>query len=492
MGFNIRVLYTYDKGASFVARYILTFTTPGGNYVYDREVNSLLSVSDEEFVSFRRIEEGTDTEEDWGLLRRYTEQGYLQETRLKKIEHPATCYMPFHLSDYVSQITLQVTQDCNLRCKYCTYSGNYTHQRGHEKRVMTLENMKKSIDFIMRRSRKVKEINIGFYGGEPFLEIDNIKKCVDYIKQSYKGKTVKYTVTTNGTLLNDKVVNFLLENESFSINISFDGPKELHDINRVFVDGSGSYDCIMTQVTHIKNNYPKLFSRMFFLSTVSPGTDLACIAEFYDANDVISDVAATYNTVNTQDINESILYDDLYHNTFSYEYMKSLLSAMDKYSKNKVSKLFSTNLVDIERLYDGLGCAVIAEKMHPSGPCLPGVMRPFVSVDGNIYPCERIGEESEIMKIGHIDTDFDFNKVEVMLNVGTITHEECKVCWNFIHCGLCIAACDGGSVLSRDVRLANCHSSKRNTIMNLQTLCLLLENGYDFSTRTISKESAGV
>jgi len=51
MGFNIWVLYTYDNGASFVARYILTFTTPGGNYVYDREVNSLLSVSDEEFVS---------------------------------------------------------------------------------------------------------------------------------------------------------------------------------------------------------------------------------------------------------------------------------------------------------------------------------------------------------------------------------------------------------------------------------------------------------
>ena len=476
-----------------MARYILTFTTPGGNYVYDREVNSLLSVNDEEFASFRRIEEGVETDEDWGLLERYVEQGYLRETKLKEIEHPATPYMEFYLNDHVEQITMQVTQDCNLRCRYCTYSGNYDHHRVHSRKVMPLDTMKGSIDFFMTRSRKVQnDLVIGFYGGEPFLEIDNIKKCVEYVKTNYSGRAVRYTVTTNGTLFNDEVIEFLEKEENFNINISFDGPKNLHDQNRIFSDGRGSFDEIMTQVEYIKKNHSNLFERISFLTTIAPGTDLSCVADFFDATDILDDRMARYNTVSNHDAREAIIYDDLYLTTYNYEFLKGLLSALGEYSKNKLSKLFTTNLSEVEKLYASMVSGLIGEKFHPSGPCLPGVMRPFIAADGNILPCERVGEESNAMIIGHVNSGFDISKVMSALNVGKLTEFECRTCWNFLYCGLCVVACDGGTELSREVRLTKCNSAKLDTIDNLKTICLLLENGYDFERRTITKKDGSV
>jgi len=377
-----------------------------------------------------------------------------------------------------TQITLQVCQVCNLRCKYCAYAGNYEHQRIHSNKNMSLDVMKKSVDFVMNRSHDVEEITIGFYGGEPLLEIENIKLCIAYIREAYSSRAVRYTVTTNGTLFNDDILNFLRLNK-FSVNISFDGPQELHDLNRVFSDGSGSYEKIMSNVRYIKEKYPDVFENVSFLTVVAPGVDLACINEFFNASDVLSNNMVNQNLVNAFSSKKDIVYDDLYVITRNYQYMKVLLSALGWY-KNKTSILFKRSITDVEVFYKSLSQIKMGEKSHPSGPCLPGAMRPIVTVDGDIYPCERVNENASVMKIGNVDTGFDLDRVKAILNVGKITEEECKVCWNFFHCNLCAAACDGGESLSRDMRLKNCDLSKRNAIETFRTICLLEENGYKF------------
>lgn len=458
---------------------IKTFTTPGGKYIYDRETDSLLSVNDEEFQACQQVEEGLAKESDWQTLKRYTDQGYFQETRLKEISHPYTRYMRHQLENQMSQLTLQVTQGCNLRCSYCTYGNNYVNQRGHSDRTMPLETMKKGIDFIMARSFGVDKISVGFYGGEPLLEIDNIKACVEYAKDAYEGRSVLYVITTNGTLFDDDTIQFLEKND-FSLSISFDGPKDLHDKNRVFADGRGSFDKIMDNVSYLKQNYPKLFRKTSFLTTVAPNTDFSCVNDFYSADKVLEENTVMANTVNVYSVKNEMRYDDLYRLTNTYHTMKVLLSKLGLYSEDKTSKLFGPRFTDIQRMYKYLTKGAIVDKSHPGGPCVPGAMRPFVDVDGNIYPCERVSEGSKVMQIGNLDTGFDLDKANAILNVGKITEAECISCWNYIHCALCAAACDGGDSLSREERLVHCEPNKYATLNNYITICCLLENGYDF------------
>jgi len=462
---------------------IKTFSTPNGMYVYDRETNSLLSVNADEYIACRRVETGTATEDDWQLIKRYTDQGYLKESNLREIGHPVTTLMPYYLDSGVSQLTLQVDQHCNLRCSYCAYSGNYENQRTHANLSMSLDMMKKGVDFLMSRSRNVKEVALAFYGGEPLLQFNNIKKVLAYVKEKYKWRRVRHTMTTNGTLFNDEILTFLQEN-NFNVSISLDGPKFLHDQNRVFPDGSGSFDIIMENVQYIKDVYPKLYENVLFLTTVAPNVDFACVNDFYNADDILADSMVLQNTLTTYGAKEPVIYDDLYHLTYTYNQMKVLLAAIDLYSKDKTSKLFESGLAGAERMRKYLSTFRIPESAHPSGPCLPGVMRPFVDVHGNIYPCERV-IEYDTMKIGHIDTGFDLDKALAILNVGKLTKDECKNCWNFTHCNLCAASCDDGG-LSREARLQNCDRAFGDTISTLKTLCLLLENGYNFDKKSVT------
>jgi uncharacterized protein len=463
---------------------VKTFQTPNGKYVFVRETNSILLVDDVEFSAFERIENGEACDKYIKVLQRYIDQGYLIENGIEKIAFPDT--FRYQLNSRVQQLTLQVTQNCNLRCSYCTYGGSYYHQRTHSKKTMPLSIMKKAVDFAMARSREVKSLSVGFYGGEPLLEIDLIKDCVDYINETYPGRDVQYNITTNGTIFDEGIIAFLNKND-FSVSISFDGPRELHDMNRTYEDGRGSFDDIMQNMNYIKENYPMFFRRISFLTIVAPGADFACVNDFYEAETVISDNMIQQNRVNDVSSKEGVTYDDQYFVTAHYQQMKVLLAAIGLYSENKISKLFATGLSDAERCYQTLSSKMPAGTTHPGGPCVSGAMRLFVSCDGVLYPCERVNEGSEIMKIGHIDTGFELEKIEKQINVGKITEEECIACWNFMHCALCCATADGGMELSRENRLAYCLSAMNRTLDNMKTVCLLLENGYDFELKATER-----
>jgi uncharacterized protein len=461
---------------------IKTFTTPRQGLCFHRETNALLLVSRDEYPAFQRIESNTATDDDWSQLKRYVEQGYLKESNIKEIVHPASPYLRHQMENHMQQITLQCTQACNLMCSYCVYGGSYENQRTHSDKTMPLETMKKAIDFGFARARRTEQFAIGFYGGEPLLAIDNIKVCVAYIHEKYPGRKVLLTLTTNGTLFTDDIIQFLHEND-FAVSISLDGPKDLHDMNRVYADGSGgSFDDIFNRLAYIKEQYPEFYRKLSFMTTVAPGVDFSCVNEFYNVSDVLEDNATRHNLVNQYGIKEDSQYGDLYSVTGSYQHMKALLAAVGLYDKEKLSKLYTSSLTDVQTAYKALSKRNIGEKVHPGGPCLPGVMRTFVSTDGTLYPCERVNE-CKSTKIGHVDTGFDMDRSQAILNVGKLTESECRNCWCFTSCGLCVAACDGGDELSRDERLKHCTRTQYTALETLRTICLLLENGYNFEKK---------
>jgi len=232
------------------------------------------------------------------------------------------------------------------------------------------------------------------------------------------------------------------------VSISLDGPRVIHDQNRVFSDGKGSFAKIMENLNYIKKRNPDFFNRISFLNTLAPNIDYGCVNEFYNASEIMEDNYVSVNLLNEFSSKNEIAYDDLHENTYSYQSMKVLLSALGLYSKDSLSKLFINQLSHLERVYEGLSKMGTYETDHPGGPCIPGVMRPFVTNDGTIFPCERVNEESDVMKIGHIDAGFDIDKIENMktpLNKrsGTTIHsvEAYCACWGNCSCSVSCSPC---------------------------------------------------
>jgi len=458
---------------------IKPFSTPMGYYVYDREINSILVLSQDRYEAFERIYKKQANEEDQKILKDFQEQGYCKESQLEKIEHPTDKLLEFHLENKIKKITLQVTQNCNLRCSYCIYSGMY-EQRSHTNKTMSYETMKESVDFLMKHSTNSEMVDIGFYGGEPLLAFNNIKSLLTYIKTKYPYKKVTYSMTTNGTIFNDEIIEFLSDN-NVSLMISIDGPKELHDKNRVFINGKGSFEPMMENLLYIKNKNPEFFEKITFSTVIAPGNDYKCITDFFNASDVIEDTSFFSTTINDYNSKETIQYEESFFINYRIQRTKMLLAALGIISKDQVSKLLSSEMVIISRFHKDLGMSGGLTKMaHPGGPCIPGAHRLMVDVNGNLYPCERVSETSESMCIGSLDSGFNLDKARAILNIGQITSEECKECWNFIHCNMCAAAADDSGKLSKKKKLNRCSESINNTLSMLKTVCLLKENNFNF------------
>lgn len=133
-------------------------------------------------------------------------------------------------------IMLVLTEKCNLACKYC-----YERRDAYE---MTFENAKAVIDREMRLQGD-QDFKIFFFGGEPFVRFDVLKRIYQYTEEQYAGRVVKYAVTTNGTLVHGAVRDWLYEQrDRFEITLSLDGTEEMHNRGRVFASGEGSYEKI--------------------------------------------------------------------------------------------------------------------------------------------------------------------------------------------------------------------------------------------------------
>lgn len=226
--------------------------TPRGFYLYDRSINTIVSVSESEFNELKNICDNVQVDNS-PVVKRLRQKGLLKANDVKIIKHPYTSALPHFSSRCLSSLVLQVTQQCNLRCSYCAFSGLY-HNRTHNSERMNFETARKAIDFFIERSFESESLHLGFYGGEPLLEIELIKKCVDYIQKNVEGKRITFGITTNGTLLTGEVLQFLYDND-FSITISLDGPKEDHDACRKFANGKGSFDIVVKNISEAKRLY---------------------------------------------------------------------------------------------------------------------------------------------------------------------------------------------------------------------------------------------
>lgn len=157
--------------------------------------------------------------------------------------------------------TLYMTTDCNFKCQYC-YEDYHNHYQLNEKTLVD------SLEFMMNYGDRGKVL-IDFLGGEPLLKKDLIYKAVAYIKDNYPEREVKYYITTNCSMMDDRFIAFMKENH-FTVRLSFDGNKETHDLNRVAKDGVSCYEKIFENIMKVKDSGLNFSVRMTVTENTIP------------------------------------------------------------------------------------------------------------------------------------------------------------------------------------------------------------------------------
>jgi uncharacterized protein len=362
------------------------------------------------------------------------------------------------------QIILEVIQNCNLRCKYCTYSGHYSYQRLHNQKEMSWETAKAGVDWFVKASRDNENKAVTFYGGEPLLRFDLIKKVIDYAKQ--QGMEFFHSFTTNGTLLgNREIIDFLAMNK-VSMLVSLDGPAEVHDKYRVFAHGKPTHAVIMENLERIYRLYPEYYSSSVnCISTIAYKSDIPEVFDFFtrahgfplslgrlsnvDAMD--TDFYKVYGEDTSGEENPYIILFEKYRQML----LKQAGEIVGDYDREAsiLHKLFDEDFIAIHKR-----CMHRHREMHMNGCCIPGQRRVFVETDGTMHACEKISNK---YPLGNVHSGgFDLNRVKDFIEgYIEVSFKDCRECPIQRVCRLCFrfAMKDGIMTAERKREMCKAH-----------------------------------
>lgn len=320
-------------------------------------------------------------------------------------------------------ICLHVAHDCNLACKYCfAGKGEYDGPKG----LMSFETGKRALDFLVEKSGTRKNLEVDFFGGEPLLNWEVCKKLVEYGRSIEKehGKNFRFTLTTNGVLVNDEVIDFC-NREMGNVVLSLDGRKETHDRLRTTCNGKGSYDLIVDKFKKFANARNQ--------------------ADYY--------MRGTYTHYNTDFSKDIIHMADLGFKELSIEPVVSDPTEPYALKKNDLPILKEQYeiLADemLRRYRNGNGFTFYHYMIDlNSGPCIVkrisgcGVGTEYMAVtpSGELYPCHQfVGDEKFLL--GDIWKGVTNTAIlDEFKGCNVYSHPECKDCFAKLYCsGGCAA-----------------------------------------------------
>lgn len=324
----------------------------------------------------------------------------------------------------IRHLELMVTHGCNMGCSYCYGQGqeewkDSPYLYGARTSGMSFDIAKRGVDFLMEHSGNQKDLSIIFFGGEPLLEFDLIQKIVPYIreKEAGSGKMIDISLSTNGLLLNETVVDFLVRNR-VGCQISIDGPKEIQDRNRSLRDGGGSYEHVLPGIKRLisarRGNVPARATVSHDLVNLLEVVDHLLSIGFGSVHiePAIGKLGGT--AVRREDI-EKIKHQ---HETLADMLVKSVRKNRYFNYSNLVRYIRQTRVIR-ERLahYCGAGRTYFA-----------------LSQEGDFYPCHRfVGMEK--YKMGNVGSGIDLNLQQKILDLTVDNRPVCKDCWARYFCG---------------------------------------------------------
>ena len=320
----------------------------------------------------------------------------------------------------IKALCLHVSHDCNLRCQYCFAS---TGDFGTGRKIMDIETAKRAIDFVIQRSGSRRNIEVDFFGGEPLMAMDTVKATVAYARSIEKkaGKCFRFTITTNGVLLDDENIDYINREMSNAV-LSLDGRPQVNDRMRKTVNGKGSYEVIVPK-------FQKLVAGRGTKDYYLRGTFTHYNLDF--AEDVMHMADLGFRNVSV----EPVVGEETCGYALKDEDLPVVLEQYEKLAEKLKDRTdvnffhFNVDLAQgpcvIKRLRGcGAGCEYVA-----------------VTPEGDIYPCHQfVGNPA--YKIGSLsDGSFDMELSHRFSCLNIYTREECRDCWARFYCsGGCSAS----------------------------------------------------
>ncbi len=326
-------------------------------------------------------------------------------------------------SGVIKALCLHIAHTCNLNCSYCFASQGKYHG---ERALMSFEVGKRALDFLIENSGTRRNLEVDFFGGEPLMNFDVVKKLVEYARsiEKEKGKNFRFTLTTNGVLVDDDVIDFA-NKEMSNVVLSLDGRKEVHDRYRVDYQGRGCYDTIVPK-------FQKFVKARGGKNYYMRGT-------FTHANpDFLEDIKTMLNlgftelsmepVVAAEGDEAALTEEDKPVVMKQYEELAELMLKRDKEGKPFTFYHYMIDLAGGPCIYKRIsGCGSGTEYMA-------------VTPWGDLYPCHQfVGDEK--FKLGDIWHGVENKEIQnEFASCNVYARSECRDCWARLYCsGGCAA-----------------------------------------------------
>ena len=324
----------------------------------------------------------------------------------------------------VKALCLHIAHACNLSCKYCFAEEGLYH--GKKAELMPFEVGKQALDFLVANSGSRRNLEVDFFGGEPLLNFDVVKQLVAYGRELEKthDKHFRFTLTTNGVLLNDDIMEFA-NKEMDNVVLSIDGRKEIHDLMRPFQRGDGSYDIILPKFKKFAESrgQQKYYARGTFThNNLDFSKDVLHLAD--EGFKLIS-----VEPVVAQPTDDYALQEEDLPKLFE-EYDKLAAEMVKRHGTDKDFTFFHF-MIDLE------GGPCVYKRL--SG-CGSGTEYMAVTPSGELYPCHQfVGTEG--FKMGDVWTGITNTEMQTEFKgCNVYTRPKCKDCFAKFYCsGGCAA-----------------------------------------------------
>lgn len=349
----------------------------------------------------------------------------------------------------VKQITFEVTDRCNLKCKYCGYGDFYEDYDRRENKNLDIRSAKNLLDYFAEiwnspwNISHRRNIYISFYGGEPLLNFPFIKEIIEYLKQKkFVHNHFTFSMTTNGMLLN-KLIDYLAEN-NVKLLISLDGDEE-NNVYRVDLNGNPVYSKIIRNIEDLKDTYPGYFKdHVNFNAVLQNKNSVEGVYHFFKER---FNKIPSINSLNTSGIKESRKQEfwETYSNVSDSLHDSEDYSMIEKDMFIKLPTLQGVSIL-LHQLnefafsdYRELLVPGVAPKRIPTGTCVPFSKKVFVTVNGKILPCERIGQQFYFGNVSPDGIELDEEEAaEKYNNSIDKLRKQCNRCYNHKTCVQCV------------------------------------------------------
>lgn len=357
---------------------------------------------------------------------------------------------------------INVTEQCNLRCSYCCYSGIYENTRIHGNKSIGKDDVPDLLEFIENNARK-HPINISFYGGEPLLKYNLLQSIILQSEERWADDVCFY-VATNGVLLDEQRIDWFVDH-NVMIAISIDGTAAFHDRFRRTQQGEGSFGKANAALSYLKRRYPEYRKeKVLVLTTVTSFDDLAPLAESWHRDPVLYDIAPTTISALAPNFKEGVAKREWSEVLESHQRLLNLYEAhrdwifLSAYFNECVMNWKNRPIIDV-------GNEV------PLSTCLPLNDKIFIDSYGMLHVCEKI---SNLFPIGSVKEGIDWVRAnKLAFSYYNKRKERCQQCSAIRMCSLCLTSAE----YNEEQMDVLCYNERIYTKINFWLFCEMAERG---------------